>query len=239
MKDVMLIDNRYAEIAKAHWGDRYEIIPSVTCRELSEPVSAHPDMVLFKTGKREFICAPNVYDKYKKLLSDYNVKLICGKKELKSNYPEDIAYNILKTDNFALGNFLHTDETIKDYLQNEKIEMINVKQGYSKCSVCSFTGGAITADEGMFNALVNSGIDALKISSGEIILSGYDYGFIGGASGENADGEIFFFGDPLLHSFGKIVFDYLYLKGKRIHYIENLHLTDVGTIMFLDWIIKV
>lgn len=234
MKDIMLIDNRYIEIALAQWGNNYEIIPSVTCHELDKPVCAHPDMVLFKIGRKEFICAPNVYDEYKKLLSDFGVKLICGKKELKSNYPEDIAYNVLKTDNFALGNFSHTDETIINFLDKEKIKMINVKQGYSKCSVCSFSNGAITADCGIYSALKNNDVDALKIPCGEILLPGYNYGFIGGASGENEQGEIFFFGNIKKTSFGKEILNFLWAKGKTVHQIENTKLTDVGTIMFLN-----
>ena len=234
MKQVMIVDNRHAELARCYWGEHYEIIPSVTCHELATPVSAHPDMVLFKKGKKEFICAPNVFSEYEKLLLPFGVKVICGKKRLKSNYPEDIAYNILKTDKFALGKFSQTDETILDYLKKEKIKMVNVSQGYSKCSVCSFAGGAVTADEGLYLKLKECGEDVLKISPGGIILSGYDYGFIGGASGENEKGELFFFGDLSLSCFGNEVLKFLLEKGKKINQIKDQPLLDVGTIMFLD-----
>ena len=234
MKRFMIVDNRYAETARKSWGEMYEIIPSVTCQSLAEPVSAHPDMVLFKTGKREFICAPDVYEEYKRMLQPIGVDLICGKKELKSNYPEDIAYNILKTDSSAFGKFSETEETIKKYLEAENIKMINVKQGYSKCSVCSFAGGAITADESLYSALLADGQDTLKIPCGEIFLRGYDYGFIGGASGENDDGELFFFGDLKMLSFGEKIIRFLEEKKKKIHQISGITPIDVGTIMFID-----
>ena len=96
MSKYMIVDKRYADIAQKNWGEEYQIIPSVVCDSLPETVSAHPDMVLFKTGKREFICAPDVYEEYRGILSPIGVNLICGKKKLKSNYPEDIAYNILE-----------------------------------------------------------------------------------------------------------------------------------------------
>ena len=230
----MIVDNRYADIAYKAWGKEYEIIPSLTCSSLAEPVSAHPDMVLFKIGEREFICAPDVYEEYKKLLSPIGVEVFCGKKQLKSNYPEDIAYNILKADTSAFGKFSETDEMIINHLRDKNISMINVKQGYSKCSVCSFSGGAITADDGMYSALTECGIDTLKIPFGEILLSGYDYGFVGGMSGENKDGELFFFGDLKMLSFGEKILEFLLQKKKRIHQIDNMMPTDVGTIMFID-----
>lgn len=232
MAEIMIVDSRYADIAKTAWGHLWEIVPSVACDFLASPVSCHPDMVLFKTAANEFICAPNCFSEYQQRLSSYGINLICGKKQLRSNYPEDIAYNILKVKDFALGRFSDTDEVLLKHLSDNGIKMISVKQGYSKCSVLSFESCAITADESLYNALCECNIDVLKIPCGEIALTGYDYGFIGGASGENSRGEIFFFGDLRSVSFGNEIKAFLISKGKTIYEIEGLQLTDVGTIMF-------
>ena len=232
MKRFMIVDNRYVNVAKNTWGDRYEIIPSVTSSYLCEPVSAHPDMTLFRLEEKTFISAPDCYEEYKKRLRNTNVKLICGEKRLKSTYPYDIAYNILKTDNLAFGKFLLSDTVVLNSLKDAKTELINVNQGYSKCSVCYFGGCAITADEGIFSALCENGIDTLKIPYGEIKLKGYDYGFIGGASGVNEEGEVFFFGDLDSTSYGGKIREFVLAKGKTMFEIKNYPLTDVGTIMF-------
>lgn len=232
MTRFMIVDNRYVNIAENAWKDKYEIIPSVTSLYLDEGVNTHPDMTLFRLEEKIFICAPDCYEEYKKRLKRTGVKLICGEKNLKSTYPDDIAYNILKTDNLALGKFKDSDPVVIKYLKDEKIELINVNQGYSKCSVCYFENGAITADSGIFSALTKKRIDTLKIPCGEIKLKGYDYGFIGGASGVNKEGEVFFFGDLDSVSYGRRIREFILSKGRTLFEIKNYPLTDVGTIMF-------
>lgn len=232
MEQYMIIDSRYENIAKESWGDKYIIIPSVNCKSLSGPVSYHPDMVLFKTASKEYICAPDVFCEYETLLKPLGINLICGKTELNCNYPSDIAYNVLKSEKTALAKFSATDPDIISYLDARGIKRINVNQGYSKCSVCAGNGWAITADEGILRVLKNEGKDVLQIPPGEILLSGYDYGFIGGASGISESGEVYFFGDLSSVSFGRDIYDFLSLKKIKIFQIKNYPLTDVGTIMF-------
>ena len=41
----------------------------------------------------------------------------------------------------------------------------------------------------------------LLISSGDIKLEGYDYGFIGGASGKISDNTVVFFGNAEMHPY--------------------------------------
>lgn len=232
MEQYMITDKRYEKVAKKSWGDKYIIIPSVECKSLSEPVSYHPDMVLFKTAPKEYVCAPDVFFEYETFLKPLGVKLICGKTKLNCNYPSDVAYNVLKSEETALAKFSATDPNIISYLDACGIKRINVNQGYSKCSVCAGDGWAITADEGMCKALKNEGKDVLLIPSGEIVLSGYDYGFIGGASGINESGEVYFFGDLSSVTFGRDIYDFLSMKKIKIFQIKNYPLTDVGTIMF-------
>jgi len=229
--EFMIVDNRYTFVAEKAWGDRFNIIPSVTCKSVPAAISAHPDMTLFQLEEKVFICAPDCFEEYKKRVFCSGTTLICGEKQLGSTYPEDVAYNVLKINNLALGKILAADPVVLNHLTDKKIELINVNQGYSKCSVCTFSGCAITADEGIFSALKNRGTEVLKIPYGEIKLTGYDYGFIGGASGEYK-GEIFFFGDLDSVSYGQKIREFICSKGKTINEIKNYPLTDVGTITF-------
>ena len=84
------------------------------------------------------------------------------------------------------------------------LELIPVKQGYAKCSLCIVSENAvITADEGLAYTLCRAGLDVLKIIPGCIRLPGYGYGFIGGCCGKLDAATMAFAGDPLTHPDGK------------------------------------
>lgn len=217
---MIIIDSRFLDIAEKLWGKRHEIIPSFACSNLQEPVSSHPDMTITPVDD-VFVCCPESYEHYKKYLGD---KLIKGTKKLSPHYPDDIAYNVLIYKNIALGKIEDLDPILKDVLTEKNIKLIDVNQGYAKCSSAVCGEGVITADEGIYNALIKNGINALKISEGHVKLKGYNYGFIGGATGI-IDGKMTFFGDVRRHP------DYLKIKKFcDFCYIEEFELTDVGTI---------
>lgn len=216
----LIIDARYEEIAKKQWGSKYEIIPSFCNKNLSEPTSFHPDMSLCCIGD-VFVCCPESYEYYKKIIGK---NLIKGNTSPSSHYPFDIAYNVLVYKNYAFGKADYIDKAVKEELNRQNIKLVNVNQGYAKCSCAVCDDGIITADDCIFNELVKNDINALKISPGHIKLTGYEYGFIGGASGE-IDGVLTFFGDVSKHP------DYKKIKNFcRFNYIEEFPLTDVGTI---------
>ena len=215
----IIIDARFLDIAQKYWGDR--VIPSYVCKNIAEPVCAHPDVTLTKI-EDVFVCSPDSYDYYNTFLGD---KLLKGKKELSFHYPFDIAYNVLIYKNFAFAKAKYTDDVVKKELEKRNIKLINVNQGYAKCSAAVCDRGIITADETIYSACVENGIDALKITQGHVKLSGYEYGFVGGASGF-IDGKLTFFGDVRNHP------DYLKIKEFcDIDFIPDFPLTDVGTIM--------
>lgn len=72
----------------------------------------------------------------------------------------------------------------------------------------------------------------LLISSGDIKLEGYDYGFIGGASGKISDNTVVFFGNAEMHPCYSSIRE-LCLKNKIGIKIlcKNMPLTDVGGIV--------
>ncbi len=216
----IIIDRRYKDTAEKHWGMKHKIIPSFCCENLQAPVSAHPDMTITPIGD-VFVCCPESYEYYRSFLGE---KAIKGKLPLSSHYPHDIAYNVLIYKNIALSKSEYTDPVVKEELTKRNIRLINVNQGYAKCSSCVTESGIITADETIYRTLLSHNINALKITPGHIELAGYDYGFIGGASGI-IDGVLTFFGDVSCHP------DYLKIKEFcTFNYISDFPLTDIGTI---------
>lgn len=217
---MLIIDARFVDKAKELWGRNHQIIPSYTCKNLQTPVSSHPDMTILPIGD-VFVCAPESYEYYKRFLGE---RLLCGKTYLSSHYPNDIAYNVLIYKDIALGKIDYIDSVVSDELKKRNFRLINVNQGYAKCSCAVCDDGVITADDSIYKALCECGIKTLKITPGNVKLEGYDYGFIGGASGV-IDGKLTFFGDVSKHP------DYLKIKEFcDFDYFSEFPLTDIGTI---------
>ena len=59
--------------------------------------------------------------------------LIKGQNNIDSKYPYDVWYNATTLKDYVICNKAYTDKTILD---SHNKEIINVKQGYSKCNIC-------------------------------------------------------------------------------------------------------
>lgn len=215
----IIVDRRFLKNANRCFTGQ-KIIPSFCSEKIQFPVCAHPDMALTKIDDI-FVCSPDSFEYYKRFLGN---RAICGKKQLSSHYPYDIAYNVLVYKNFAFCKEEYTDPIVKSELHKRNIKIINVNQGYAKCSAAVCNEGIITADESIYSAVKSCGINALRITPGFVELSGYEYGFIGGASGTVND-KFTFFGDVSRHpDFDKIS------SFCSCEYFEDFPLTDIGTI---------
>lgn len=215
----IIIDKRYLKIAQEHFTGE-KIIPSFCSDKIQEPVGAHPDMSLTQIID-VFVCSPDSFQYYKGFLGN---RVICGKTNLSSHYPYDIAYNVLIYKDFAFCKAENTDAVVKEELAKRNIKIININQGYAKCSAAVCNEGIITADESIYRTAESCGINVLKITPGHVRLLGYDYGFIGGASGV-VNGRLTFFGDIRQHP------DYLKICDFcEFDYIPDFPLTDIGTI---------
>jgi hypothetical protein len=153
--------------------------------ELYEAVAGHPDMSVCYLGEGDLVYAPGISMAAINEFKRFGINAIEGKTHLKRDYPGDIAYNVAIVGNVAFHNFRHTDEKVKEILAKKNIKMINVKQGYAKCSVCVVGDRSIiTDDAGIARAAERVGLDTLFIGHQHtILLPGFDYGFIGGATG--------------------------------------------------------
>lgn len=231
---IYIVDNRYYDTFCKTLGKGLTVLPSATCKSLDAPVSAHPDMVLFTAEKGEVICAKEVYEEYQKILSSFGIKLVQGAATLHRDYPNDVAYNVLSTPCGVFAKFESTDKQIIDLLEKNQIRKTSVRQGYARCSTLSFGKALISADSGIIKAGRAAGLSVLSITPGFVKLPGYDYGFIGGASGVLADDTVAFFGDLSLHPDGKKIRDFITEKGFFIKEVIGQPLTDIGTIFCIE-----
>lgn len=208
------------------------VIKTIKCEELYDSISYHPDVVIHPIDYQTLIIAPNVYGYYKDMLKSTPLKLIKGERKLKRNYPENIAYNVARVSRYAIHNFKYTDEKLKYYLEKLGIEFINVKQGYSKCSICIVSDNAIiTSDPSIYKECMKYSIDTLFINSGYIDLPGLDYGFIGGATGFISDIQLAFSGKYQHHPNSIDIDDFLKKYGKKPVILSNQKIIDIGSII--------
>ena len=235
MKKV-LVDSRIPKkCADTLYGLGFELIPLPAFSALPAPVATHPDMLLFIAEKniichKDYLSAnPDIFEK----ISAEGYDIITTDEEISNEYPSDILLNALHISDTVYCKQNSISHFIKDFVARKNLNICNVKQGYSKCSVCVVDDdSAITSDPSLCRAMVASGIDVLLISSGNITLSGYDTGFIGGCSGQNGD-TVYFSGNILLHPDGEKIVDFCAKHKKTAVSLSEEPLLDIGSIFFI------
>ena len=165
-------------------------------------------------------------------------------------YPFDVPYNAAVTGRFFLHNIRWTSPSLLDRARDAGLEIIPVKQGYAKCScVTAGENAVITADQGIIRA-VNAynemlrqekaenpeenemPVDLLTVEPGHVALKGFEYGFLGGASG-CVDDAVYFNGDLFSHPDFEKIQDFLERHGYRTVYFRGEPLTDIGSVIYL------
>ena len=168
-------------------------------------VSSHPDM---------YMCAANN-------------RIIMPENPKSRHY---LAQNCIFLDDYFIHNLKYTAPEILSEAKAQELELINVKQGYTKCSCAVIDGRSIiTADKGIISVLNGKNVEVLEIEAGHVLLDGFEYGFIGGASGRVQD-CMMFNGDLSSHPDGERIRDFVKSRGIDIFEVKNKPLYDIGTI---------
>lgn len=203
------------------------VIPTVKINTLYDSVASHADIQIHYLGNNRFVCAPEAFLHYKKLLP-HSFTLIKGSISLKSEYPFDIAYNAAAVDGTAVCRSAYTAPEI---LSSYK-EAVDVKQGYAKCSM-SIVGknAVVTADLPIAKELGERGVDVLIINGGHIRLRGMNYGFIGGATGLLSKNLLAVNGDLRLHPDYEPINNFCGAHGTEIICLKDGIAEDIGTII--------
>ena len=88
----------------------------------------------------------------------------------------------------------------------------------------------ITADKGIIDALSSKSVDVLKIETGYVLLDGFEYGFIGGATGRAGE-YMMFNGDLSVHPDSEAVRQFVNERGIEVFEVKGKPLYDIGTII--------
>lgn len=208
----------------------YDVIKIPKDNNLYEAINGHTDIQLNILNKNTIIINKNINLSFKELLKTKNINFIESDSTLSSKYPSNISLNAYITDNYLVHNLKFTDKKILDYCKNKKT--INVNQGYTKCSILPLREKVIiTNDTGIYNTLKNENFDILLLPFGDIELSGFNYGFIGGVGGMISNDSMAFFGSLDNYAFGNEVKKFLYKYDIKPIYLSNTKLIDRGSLL--------
>ncbi len=199
---------------------------------LPPALSRHADLGICHIGKNIAVCPPDSYDYYNEKLSPYGFKIIKGKTNLACHYPKDSAYNVGIVGKKCFLNKNVCDPHLFDILTSVDYEIIDVKQGYGKCSVCPIGENAfITADMSIYKAAQKHAMDVLLVSNDSVVLSGYSNGFFGGCCGL-ADKHTLLINGEIGAFFGsERVINFLREKNISTKSLKKGALTDIGSIL--------
>lgn len=199
---------------------------------LPDALQHHADLGICIVAEKKAVCPPDSYDYYKEKLSLYGFEIIKGKNSLDCHYPGDSAYNVCIVGKKCFLNKNVCDTALLDILTSEGYDIINVKQGYTKCSVCPIDGNSIiTADRSIAKSAEEHGMEVLLISNNGVELSGYDNGFFGGCTGLYDKHTLLINGEIKYLPDGDAIKEFLSKKGISIKELKKGSVTDIGSIL--------
>ena len=194
--------------------------------------SSHPDLVLSIIDDT-LIIDENAHINLYKQLDSLGIPYVVGNSKLSAAYPQDIAYNAVITRDYFIHNLKYSDPLLAMHSIHTNKKLIQVKQGYTKCStVVVNDDSVITADQGIYKE-VKASMNALLIQSGNVLLGEDNNGFLGGASASFED-RIVFHGDLSQHLDFFRIEEFIEKSNKSLLYFKEFPLTDIGSVLIYE-----
>lgn len=234
----IIVDFRMRKIEKEYIKSLgYNIIENNFNLDTYDEISSHPDIYYLKVGQVNF-AAP--------LKKNIVENAVLGTSDVGNEYPYDVPYNVAIIGTNAVHNFKYTDNIVKMYLEKMGYNLINVEQGYSKCSTIILKDFIITSDIKIATSLLDNGIDAMYVNEPDIKLlrrtnkifikestMNFEYspmqGFIGGAFAV-IENKLICFGDIKKLVNGQKIKDEVEKRGYELVYFDGLDVIDYGSV---------
>ena len=237
MKKYIFIDERMRDIEKDYFiRNGYTLIEIPKSKEVYNEISSHVDIFCSKINNKLFL-EPTLYSYI--LKNGYKIEnSIEGNIKVKSEYPYDIAYNVCQIGGNVIHNFNYTDSKLLEYINEKNLNKINIKQGYSNCSIAVIDeNSAIVTDKKIANILNNNNIEVLCLEEElDIKLLNEDgtfskmKGFIGGCI-TRLENKIVIFGDIDRFKQSKMIKEFINKRGLEIIDFKGYHIIDYGSLV--------
>ena len=232
MSVLFLAHNTPTEIVSAAKDAGFNVVSLLPAHGMAEPVASHADMLFYAGFGRVFVrSAHSEIAEILRAVTSLPVSLTSDPPS--SVYPADTAFDCVMLGGALVGRADAISSAVKRAATESMIPILDVAQGYAKCSTCVL-GGAddptapiITADINIHRLAQSRCVDATLIPAGGIELPGYGTGFIGGAS-FYAQGAIYFLGDIIAHAGYDEIKKAASLRGIGIISLSSRPLFDAG-----------
>lgn len=211
----------------------FEVISFHDNESVGRKIRNHADLSFFDCNDGTLFIAAEMSE-YKTIFQNlgYEVRILSHK--LGEKYPYDVPLNCLTLGEYLICNVDTVSSDVLKYFRDKKVNIVNVRQGYTKCSVIPVNGHAIiTDDKSIGKKCKEYNIDVLTVSKGSVLLDGFDYGFIGGTAGKLSDTQIAFNGDINTHTDCEKIIDFLKKHNMQAVSLADGPLYDIGSIIVL------
>ena len=207
-------------------------------QKLDPGLDTHPDMLFLCLGERLF-----VHSDYLSVPGAGNIIFeISERKRCKTEptiqpmgpvYPDDILFNILVIGKHLVGRLDSVSKKVLFCAKDAGYELHSVRQGYARCTTCVLSDeAAVTQDPGISALLRELKIDVLQVDEKDILLPGFDHGFIGGASGKFME-SVYFTGDLSRLAKGGEIAAFCQKHGIKPVSLTQERLVDCGGLFFV------
>lgn len=228
----VILSVKHPEFARRLRALGYHVIPGENLLTHVPYEGDHADMQCLILDDTAFV-ADGCESLRTALGSRYNVVSCAG--NIRGRYPDNVALNAAVVGSYVICRTDALDPAVRAYCGAHGYQLIHVRQGYAKCS-CAAVGerAIITADKGIYNSVSEiSEIDARLIGEGSVLLTGAEYGFIGGASGYDPDRHtLYFCGSVEQHPDSGRIMSFCEDHDVRIVSLTDEMLIDIGGIIF-------
>lgn len=205
------------------------VIKIPTYNKLYESIQGHVDILLSLLNDKTLLFHRNIDKNFVDGITKLGFTVKFTNKSLEKSYPKDIILNGVNLKDYFIHNIKYTDSILLDNVRDKKL--INVKQGYTKCSVAIVNDKAIiTSDIAIAKTLEAYNFDVLLLPPGDILLEGLNYGFIGGTCGLVDKNILAFFGSLDKYAYGREVKEFLKKHNVEPYYLSDGTLIDRGSI---------
>ena len=201
--------------------------------DIDPRLSGHADLSMLHAGGEKLFLAPYLEGSaFAEWMRIRGAELYFPEQRQNRAYPGDAQLNICISGNYVICNPKTADARIVEYLTNGDAQSVSVRQGYSRCAVCTVDADSIiTADRGIALAAQTNGMHVLLIRPGYIRLDGFPYGFIGGASCKLASDKLAFTGNLDRHPDREAILGFLSERGIAPVYLSQEPAFDIGSMI--------
>lgn len=178
---MIIVDRKIPEEAKINLR-KCGLLMELETNGITYPaISGHPD-IFFTQINDKLLIAPNLPDRYLRILERSKIKFETGENPVGKKYPETACYNAVVTSKHLIHNLKITDQGIAKLCNNKN--NIHVNQGYTRCNLVFLDKhNAITSDASIAKTVIDHGINPLLVDPTKIDLPGFNNGFFGGCCG--------------------------------------------------------